>query len=291
MATKQKTGSVNKTIALVFDFDDTLADDSTSAFVESLGISASNEFWPKRVQPLLRDGWDPMPAQFYALVSESKRRDGHDKITRERLAKFGRELPLYKNVENAFDRLIEVARQANSDVTLEFYLLSSGIGEIIRNTAIAPRFKWMRACEFHYGSRGEIDFPRLFVSHTEKTRFLHRISLGCLEDDGEAKFYSLMRARDDDRRVPFRQFIYVGDGFTDVPCFSLVTKGGGVAIGVYKESTREKWGEYAGFNEDSRVHNLANADYSNGSELLESLELAVESQCKLIELREKSYGE
>jgi predicted HAD superfamily phosphohydrolase len=35
------------------------------------------------------------------------------------------------------------------------------------------------------------------------------------------------------RRVPFKNMIYVGDGLTDIPCFSLVKKMGGIAFGVF----------------------------------------------------------
>ena len=37
-------------IALIFDFDDTLAPDSTSGFLDSLGVD-TQQFWTKRVDP------------------------------------------------------------------------------------------------------------------------------------------------------------------------------------------------------------------------------------------------
>jgi hypothetical protein len=43
-------------IAIVFDFDDTLAPDSTSSYLESIGMNV-HDFWKKKVQPLLEDFW------------------------------------------------------------------------------------------------------------------------------------------------------------------------------------------------------------------------------------------
>ncbi len=48
-------------IALVFDFDDTLASDSTSGFLESIGVDTAS-FWKDEVDPLLsQQDWDRCP--------------------------------------------------------------------------------------------------------------------------------------------------------------------------------------------------------------------------------------
>jgi hypothetical protein len=41
--------AVQDTIAVVFDFDDTLAPDTTSSFLENMGIDVK-EFWSRRGQ-------------------------------------------------------------------------------------------------------------------------------------------------------------------------------------------------------------------------------------------------
>ena len=83
--------------------------------------------------------------------------------------------------------------------------------------------------------------------------------------------------------------IFVGDGYTDIPCFSLVRKQGGVAIGVYDPEDRERWGRAWGFIEDGRVSNLVPADYAKGSALSNSLTMAVESMANRIALRRSTY--
>lgn len=39
-----------------------------------------------------------------------------------------------------------------------------------------------------------------------------------------------------DRRVPFESMVYVGDGLTDIPCFSLLKSSGGTLFGVLDPS-------------------------------------------------------
>jgi len=48
-----------------------------------------------------------------------------------------------------------------------------------------------------------------------------------------------------ERRVPFENIIYLGDGLTDVPCFSLLERFGGTAFGVFDpkklDSPKKAW--------------------------------------------------
>jgi len=92
-----------------------------------------------------------------------------------------------------------------------------------------------------------------------------------------------------DLRVPFDQMIFVGDGFTDVPCFSMLRKLNGIPIGVYDQNSREKWGRAWGFIEDGRVSNLVPADYRGKSALNNSLTMAIEAMARRILLRPKTY--
>ena len=74
----------------------------------------------------------------------------------------------------------------------------------------------------------------------------------------------------------FSRMVYVGDGYTDIPCFSLIRKQKGIAIGVYDPASREKWRRAWEFVEDQRVSNLLPADFSKGSALEQSLLMAVD---------------
>ena len=54
-------------IAVVFDFDDTLTDDSTTALLKSVGIDTV-DFWQRKVKTLLDQGWGPVPAYLNLIL-------------------------------------------------------------------------------------------------------------------------------------------------------------------------------------------------------------------------------
>ena len=43
----------------------------------------------------------------------------------------------------------------------------------------------------------------------------------------------------EDRRGPFENIVYVGDGLTDMPCFSLLKASGGTPFGVFHSGREE----------------------------------------------------
>ncbi len=277
------------TIAVIFDFDDTLAPDSTSGFLHHLGLDVK-AFWAERVTPLIDAGWDPVPAYLYAMLEVSNGGDLTRRITRERLQRYGRQIHVYRGATRVFERLVKHARSVSPDLAVEFYLVSSGIGEALRASRIARHFHDIWACDFAYGSEGEIVFPKNIVSFTDKTRYIFHIQKGIVGPESRGRPFEVNRKLPPERlRVPLNQMIFVGDGYTDIPCFSLIRKNDGIAIGVYDAADRDRWGRAWGFIEDGRVSNLVPADYRNDAALTHSLLMAVDSIARRIALRRKTY--
>ncbi|MGH8523922.1 MAG: HAD family hydrolase [Gammaproteobacteria bacterium] len=276
-------------IAVIFDFDDTLAPDSTSSLLDSLGIDVK-AFWADRVHALIRGGWDPVPAYLYSMLQASNSGDPALAITREKLIRCGRRIQLYNGATRIFDRLRKHVQSVNPAIGVEFYLVSSGLRETLTATRIASQFKDIWACDFEYDAEGRILFPRNLVSFTDKTRYIFHISKGIVGPEARGKPFDVNLKLSPERlRVPISQMIFVGDGYTDIPCFSLIRKNDGVAIGVYDGEDRARWGRAWGFIEDGRVSNLVPADYGKSSALTNSLLMAIDSMARKIELRRNTY--
>ena len=279
---------MHETICVIFDFDETLAPDSTSGYLSRCGIDVPR-FWQEDVKPLMDEDWDPVPAYLYKMIDMSNS-GSVDPITRESLISWGKEITLYEGVETIFERLREACRKTNPRVTVEFYLISSGIGEVLRHTSIAHEFSDIWASDFVYDENGKITFPKRIVSFTDKTRYIFQIQKGIFGPAFRGKPFEVNRKFDNAQlRIPLNQMIMVGDGYTDIPCFSLIQKGGGIALGVYDIANREKWGRAWGFIEDGRVSNLAPADFSANSATTNSLIMAVENFATKISLTSHTY--
>ena len=278
-------------LAVVFDFDATLAPDSLERLLESREIDAA-EFKREQVQPLFENGWDEFLAKAFGLIAESRRRPNAP-ITAESLRALGQELELFDGVPGMFERVRDCAREIIPDIDVKFYLITSGLLAIAQATRIAGEFEKLWGCEFHYGDGGAIEFVKQIVTHTEKTRYLLQISRG-LDDAGTASeqvdLFGDTSA--DDLHIPLSQIIYVGDGSSDMPVFSLLNARRGIAIGVYKPAhMADQWTNNASMSSGRRVANLAPADFSGDGELMRSLVFAVKSICNRIALSRLGAGE
>lgn len=281
---------MHETIAVVFDFDDTLAPDTTTGFLRHSGMADVGRFWKEDVDPLItRDDWDPVPAYLYRMI-QAGRSGRMPPITRERLAEWGRQAPLHAGVETLFRRLRAAAEEANPRVKLEFYVISSGIGDVLRATPIAHELTDLWASELHFGDDGQAEFARRVISFTDKTRYLFHIQKGLTGHAHRGKPFEVNRKLPPEQiRVPLKQMIFVGDGYTDIPCFSLLKQNGGMPIAVYDRHREDKWGNAFQFVRDGRVANLHSANYADDSDLSAFLVMAVRSLATDVALAARTY--
>lgn len=272
-------------IAVVFDFDDTLTHDSTSGFLESIGVDVPR-FWTDRVAARLVQGWDPIPAYLYEMIEESQSRAAGERITESQLRGFGKSIEFFPGVPELFSTLRAAAKEIDPSIDVEFYLISSGIETILRATTIAHEFHDIWACSFHTNDHDDIVFPKNIVSFTEKTRFLFQISKGMIGPDARGRIGDVNRKiKRDQYRIPLEQTIFIGDGQTDIPCFALIKRFGGIPIGVYDPNRPHKWDAAWNFIQDQRVANLHTARFRPGDDLHNTLLMAVKAKAHAITQR------
>jgi hypothetical protein len=266
-----------KTLALIFDFDDTLAHDSSTDFLVSLGVD-TEAFWGEENKKLINAGWDPVPAYLYQMVRWSQSQPPAKRITRQKVEAFAPKVRFFEGVPTLFSRLNSFMEKNGEDIALEYYIISSGLGDLIRKSKIAHNFTEIFASDFSYLESGEIEFPKRVVSFTDKTRYIFQISKGLVGPKYQCRPFDVnKKVAERDLRIPLNSMIFIGDGFTDVPCFSLLSKNGGTALAVYDHDNQEKKQKAWGFIEDGRVKNMHSANYKRGSDLMDSIELSIRS--------------
>ncbi|MFC4173447.1 HAD family hydrolase [Microvirga sp. GCM10011540] len=275
-------------MAVVFDFDLTLAPGCLDALLIRCGEDPDH--WRARhVAPLQENGWEEVLASIYALVNMSNSGSG-GRITKELVHDVGRNLQPYPGVPDIFASLREVARNVVPDLEVEYFLVSSGYRDIMCATSIAHEFKMIWGTELHFSSDGDIAFPKLIVTHPEKVRYILALSKGLDPKGANAPAHVYRDVPAKDVYVPLDQIVYVGDGRSDMSVFQLLKDQGGIAIGLFKDKS-QNWNANDRTDPRRRVQNLAPADFSDGSELIASLNLAVGSIARKIALRRLSRGE
>ena len=248
-----------KVIALMYDFDKTLSpkDMQEYGFIQNIGMNPV-EFWEEANKICQKSSMDKILAYMYLMLKAAKK--NNVPITRESFMKLGADVKLFPGVKTWFKRIN--AYGASLGLEIEHYIISSGLAEIVEGTSIAKEFKKIYACEFHYNSSGNADWPQQAINYTTKTQFLFRISKGVLDTLDDDTLNSKMKPQQ--RRIPYRNMIYFGDGLTDVPCMKLVKEYGGESIAIYQAN---KFHKVQKLIDEERVNYVCPSDYREGSEL------------------------
>lgn len=226
-----------KTLAVIFDFDDTLMPDSTTAFLASRGID-TRRFWQHEIKDLVSLGYEPSLAYLNKILDFSGDGAPLGKVTNHDLVRFGEKLDseFFPGLNAMFKDLRAIARTVSADINVEYYIVSGGLQALIEGSGfVRKHFSAVYGCQFsEHAQTGEIQHIKRCVTFTEKTRYLFEINKGIRPEQVLQNQYMvntdipLKR-----RRVPFKNMIYVGDGLTDIPCFSLVQRMGGLSFGVF----------------------------------------------------------
>jgi len=275
------------TIAIIYDYDQTLSPTymQDEALFPVFGINPSH-FW-QRCGDLVRDqGFDNELAYMKVLLDCLEM----DRPTNARLRELGSRLNFYKGLPEMFEEFqngLLTEEHLGHGINVEHYIVSSGLKPLIEGSRLAPYIRKIFGCEFAADESDRITFPKRVISHTQKTQFLFRINKGMLEMDEDVNDHMAPELRP----IPFQNMIYVGDGPTDVPCFTVMRRNGGQAIAVYnpEDPTRTSFKKcYQLCTHADRVKNIAPSDYRRGSHLRLLLEEMVREIAERIVQRRRS---
>lgn len=266
-------------VAIMYDFDKTLCSEDMQnyAFIPDLDMTPQ-EFWSETSEFGQKENMEKVLAYLYMMVSKAKEKD--IKFTKEYLRGLGSSIKYFKGVLGWFKRINDYGATLGLDV--QHYIISSGVKDIIEGSEIAKEFTAIYACEYMYNQNGDAVWPKVAINYTMKTQFVFRISKGVdsIHDDDQVN----EKVSESERRVLYRNMIYLGDGITDIPCMRLVKDKQGKSIAVYPRGKKDK---VAGLLRDKRVNFIAPADYSENSELDKIVKLQLEYIALLTKLEEK----
>lgn len=202
-------------------------------------------------------------------------------LNNKMLTSLGAELTFYPGVIDIFKKLkskiAEDSQYQQYGIHVEHYIVSTGLSAMIRGSAIKdyvePNGIW--GCEFiedpiqsaladaaETSTRTQIRQPGYIIDNTSKTRAIFEINKGANKHD-----YIDVNSKmeDQDRRVPFDHMIYIADGPSDVPVFSILQKYGGKTFAIYPKGDIKAFTQVDNLRRDGRIDMYAEADYSEGT--------------------------
>ena len=245
-------------VALIYDFDKTLSPRDMEEYSFLPGIKVEPDvFWGKCGEFAREHDMDGILTYMYLM---KKMASGEMELTRENLIALGRDVEFFPGVTGWFERINALGRQCG--VNVEHYIISSGLTEIIRGSAIGKYFRAVFAASFCYDGDGQAVWPSTAVNYTSKTQYLFRINKGILDVTNDRDLNAF--TPEYKRRVPFSNMIYVGDGLTDVPCMKMTKQKGGYSIAVHAPGKTEVADDML---LQGRVDFSVEADYSPDSEI------------------------
>ena len=261
-------------IAIIWDFDKTLINGyMEDPMLKDYGVEPK-VFWtevntlPKKYAEEQNVKVNPDTIYLNHLINYVK--EGKlNGLNNAKLREYGDKLEFYPGVPEIFEKTKNLIENNNSytefDIKVEHYIISSELTEIIRGSKVHDYISGIWGCEFieiddDNGDKiiGEIGYT---IDNTTKTRALFEINKGVGKNPDVQVNTKLP---EEFRRVHFINMVYVADGPSDVPAFSLINKNGGATFAVYPAGNMKALRQVEQMRQEHRINYFAEADYSEG---------------------------
>ncbi len=220
------------------------------------------------------------------------------KLSNKSLRECGAEIRFYPGLPDFFSRAKQFVAEREiyrkHEIQLEHYIVSTGLAEMIRGSAIAPHVDGIWGCEFienplqpGFLKQKEFELSAdaviaqigMVIDNTTKTKALFEINKGTNKNSAIDVNANIAL---EDRRIPFQNMIYIADGPSDIPSFSVVKKGGGKAYGVYNPARSDEFAQNDRLRQVGRIDHYGPADYTETSSTAQWLKLHVQTMCDRI---------
>ena len=193
-------------------------------------------------------------------------------LSNKSLKEFGHEQDFYlgvveliRNMQKHLEDSAEGKNYSEYNIRVENYIVSTGIKKVIEGTELSSYVAGIWGCELidaKVDGNDEISEVGYTIDNTTKTRALFEINKGIPQNpdiDVNAKM------SEQSRRVKFKHMIYIADGPSDVPAFSVINKFGGATFAVYPKGDERAFKQVEKLREDGRINMYAEADYTEGT--------------------------
>ena len=224
------------------------------------------------------------------------------------LRRLGAEIGFYAGMPDFLETMRKTIegdpRFAEHQIHVEHYVVSTGLRQMILGSAVAPFVTDVWASEFAevvappgyaegqdrlFSPEGEIRQLIYTIDNTTKTRAIFEINKGTNKNPSIDVNATIAP---EDRRVPFQNMIYVADGPSDVPVFSVVGANGGRTYAVYRPGSPGEFAQASRLLQHGRIEAFGEADYSDSSHTAMWLTLAAEGIAgRIVRDRERALSE
>jgi hypothetical protein len=271
-------------VALIWDFDKTLISGYMQAPLFDKFDVDSNQFWNevRQLKTYYRaQGIRVNPDSIYLNHLLTYIQKGPlQGLNNQTLFELGKELEFYPGIPEFFSQIKHELENEDTfkrySVTIEHYIVSTGFAQMIRGCDLADYVEGIWGCEFieKPAPMGYLDEPypqfseggitqiASALDNTSKTRALFEINKG-------ANIYDHIdvnsKVNGTNRRVPFQNMIYIADGPSDVPAFSIINQYGGRTYAIYPRGDHHAFRQVDTLRQDGRIHMYGEADYTQGT--------------------------
>jgi len=261
-------------IALVYDFDGTLTPKTMQEYtlLPNLGVKDSRKFWNEISRECVELQAENTLMWMKKIIDMAKNKE--TPISRQYFKNTGKDIPFFNGIPEYFKKINKyVENKVKGRMKIRHYIISSGLKEILDGVSISKEFFNIFGSEYTYDEYGRPTFPKVIITDTVKTQYLFRINKG-KEKIGESINEHMP---EEDRPIPFKNMVYIGDGLSDVPAMNVTIKNGGHAIAIYKPRDKRGFNTCKNLVKAGRVDFIASADYGEGSDLSNSIKIILDT--------------